>query len=146
DLRWWEVGTGRETRRLAGRLDHLCRLTVSPDGRRLAAVVRPGTLHLWNAASGEEVSRTVLGPGGIWCLCFSPDGRTLACSGGVAGRPRETPQTRFFAADTGRELRRWDDDCSICHLAFSPDGKVLAQVARYRIQLRDAATGRPALR
>src|SRR5262249_60243486 len=50
--------------------------------------------------------------------------------------------TRFFAADTGRALRRWDQERGVGDMAFSPDGKTLAQVISGRIHFRDVATGK----
>jgi RNA polymerase sigma factor (sigma-70 family) len=140
---WWDVGTGRQVRRLdkevAAGFEHL---TFSPDGKRLAAIVSPNVLCLWDAGSGKEISRTVTGPKvDEWRLCFSPDGQTLACSYGV-GRRRN--QTLFLAAATGQELRRWDEGNSWTNaLAYSPDGKVLAQAMPDVIRLREVATGKP---
>src|SRR5262249_19537990 len=63
------------------------------------------------------------------------------CGNGVDRRGNET---LFFAADTGRELRHWNvDDPSTTQMAFSPDGKVLAQEHFGVIRLRDAMTGKP---
>jgi WD40 repeat protein len=117
-------------------------LAVSPDGKRLAVLVQNNVLRLWDAATGKEVRRIMLKPSrGSRCLCFSSDGQTLACGNGVS---RQGNETLFFAAETGQELRRWEvDDRSTTHLAFSPDGKVLAQVTCGFIQLRDAMTGKP---
>ncbi len=154
-IRWWDIRTGREIRHLdkdtqAGAYWQ----TIASDGKRLAAVESwggkrgsasksPDALRLWDAATGKEISRMPL-RGRIErgsCLCFSPDGQTLACSHGVGERGN---QTLFFSMATGRELRRWDDnDDWAYHVAFSPDGKVLAQQNMSGvIHLRDAATGK----
>jgi WD40 repeat protein len=138
---WWEVATGREIRRLdTGRLAHRRHLVLSPDGKRLAAFVRPNVLVLWDARTGAEIRRTVLKrKDGVWCLSFSPDSRTLAC--GNAGT-EEDHQTRFFEPATGKELRCWNHDSYTAHLAYSPDGKVLACTDSNRLRLRDATTGK----
>jgi WD40 repeat protein len=116
-------------------------LTLSPDSKRLAAIVSPDVLCLWDAASGKEISRIVPGPKvDGWLLCFSPDSQTLACSYGVSGRRN---QTLFLAAATGQELRRWDDGDSCTNaLGYSPDSKVLAQAMPHVIRLREVATGK----
>jgi WD40 repeat protein len=147
-IRWWNLETGQEIRRLNKKLRWYNRLIVSPDGQRLAGVVEPNMLHLWKAADGEEVSRTVVGgpEGGVRCLCFSPDSQTLACGAEpVAGGRQSWSATLFLAADTGEQLRRWEKDIAVHGMAFSPDGKTLAQVAAHVIRLRDATTGKAAL-
>jgi RNA polymerase sigma factor (sigma-70 family) len=141
NIRWWDMGTGREVRRRNLGVRTRFHLAASPDGKRLAAVLPPGVLFLWDAATGAEVSRTELGPeSGLRCLCFSPDSQTLACGSGAVERGSHT---RFLAASTGRELRRWEDDGGVRQLAFSPDGKTLAQGMLGRIRLCDAVTGAP---
>jgi WD40 repeat protein len=141
-IRWWDIGTGQVVRRLdKGLARGFYQLAVSPDGQRLAVVVQGNVLYLWDASTGKEVRRAVLQRSrGGWCLCFSPDSRTLACANGIGRRGNVTI---FFAADTGRELRRWDEDNGpTSRMAFSPDGKVLAQAGSDVIRLRDAVTGK----
>jgi WD40 repeat protein len=144
-MRWWDVGTGREIRRLGIKSEHFWEPTLSPDGTRLAALLFPGAvLYLWDATTGGEITRTALGEEGGWsCLCFSPDSEALACG---AGTGRRGNQTLFFAAATGRELRRWNEVSYTSRMAFSPNGKILAQAQGGVIRLRDAATGKPLLR
>jgi RNA polymerase sigma factor (sigma-70 family) len=142
-IRWWDVSLRRVVRCLDKDFPPgkgFYELAVSPDGKRLAVLVQHNVLHLWDAATGNEVCRTALKPSrGGWCMCFSPDGQTLACGNGVGGRGSGTV---FFSADTGRELRRWDDNGGhTTHMTYSPDGKVLAQAMSGVIRLRDATTG-----
>jgi RNA polymerase sigma factor (sigma-70 family) len=146
-IRWWNLDTGKEVRRLPEKCRWYNRLNVSGDGQWLAAIVEPGMLQIWKAAGGEVVSRTVLGPGrdGLLCLCFSPDGKTLACSGEDWQDGKRKAETLFLAADTGKPLYRWDRDVAAHRMVFSPDGKVLAQVAGNAVRLRDAKTGKPAV-
>src|SRR5262245_39879646 len=144
-IRWWDVGMRRVVRRLDKEFppgSGFYQLAASPDGKRLAVLVQDNALRLWDVATGKEIRRIVLKPSrGARCLCFSPDGQTLACGNGADRRGNET---LFFAADTGRELRQWTvDEPSTTQMAFSPDGKVLAQATAGAIRLRHATTGKP---
>jgi RNA polymerase sigma factor (sigma-70 family) len=140
-MRWWNVGTGREIKRLNTKSEHYWELALSPDGKRLAAIMSPSMLHLWDATTGDEIGRTTLDEKGSWCcLCFSPNSKVLACGDGLGRRGN---QTLFFAAATGRELRRWDEIGYTIRMSYSPDGKILAQAQDGLVRLRDATTGKP---
>jgi RNA polymerase sigma factor (sigma-70 family) len=140
-MRWWDVGTGREIKRLNDQSRHYWELGLSPDGKRLAALKSPGVLCLWDAITGDEITR--IKEVGCSCLCFSPNSEILACGD---GKGRRGNQTLFFAAATGRELRRWDESGYTSRMAFSPNGKILAQAEDGGvIRLRDATTGKPVM-
>jgi WD40 repeat protein len=145
-INWWDVVTGRETRRIDRPKDSKSSvfyvLAVSPDGKRVAAFLSSNEVWLWDAATGNEIRKIELGKEhASWCLCFSPDGQTLACGNSMG---RWGNQTLFFKAATGEELRRWDEGISYTtQLAFAPDGKTVAQVQSRVIRLRDATTGKP---
>ncbi|HEY7158618.1 MAG TPA: hypothetical protein VH575_32035, partial [Gemmataceae bacterium] len=54
--------------------------------------------------------------------------------------------TLFFSAATGQELPRWDEsDDHANQMAFSPDGKILAQAMSGVLRLRDVKTGKPSV-
>jgi RNA polymerase sigma factor (sigma-70 family) len=146
-IRWWDMASGREVRRINrnkdGQLSRFYFLAVSPNGKRVAAMQSTNLLLLWDGATGKEIRRIELGSQffGSSCLCFSPDSQTLVCGNGIG---RWGNQTLFFAASTGKELRRWDEgDNYTTQLAFSPDGKIVAQILSKVIRLRDAVTGKP---
>jgi len=150
-ITWLDSGTGKEIRRLDVQpaSSYGWTMTASPDGKRLAAVVNPGVLYIWNAATGEEISRTDLGAQDVapCCLCFSPDSQTLACNASVgnAGGRAASRVTMLFAGNTGKVTHRWSNVGEVRYMAFSPDGKTLAQSRQTVIDFRDAVTGKPAM-
>lgn len=150
-ISWWDTSTGRLIRRISrdkydkeGGFSHLA---LSADGKRIAVVLYRSSnlLLVWDAVTGKEVRRIELGEKiSPSCLCFSPDSRILACSGGDNSRDNQGHQTRFFAAGTGQELHRWDEgDYHANQMAFSPDVKILAQAMYGVIRLRDVKSGKP---
>lgn len=93
-------------------------VAISPDGERLAADGRDGSLRLLRTASGA-VERT-LEAGRADGVAFSPDGRRIAV-GSPGGR------VRLFSAASGKA----EGEMSVGRggfsgLAFSPDGSLLA--------------------
>ena len=70
-------------------------MCYSPDGKALASLDKDGTLNLFEAASGKQISacRTGLAGG----LSFSQDGRTLTIKG--------KKNTKKFDVATGKEVR-----------------------------------------
>ncbi|HYV34771.1 MAG TPA: sigma-70 family RNA polymerase sigma factor [Gemmataceae bacterium] len=139
-LTWRDAGTGKVIRRLnvESNYGYGWETALSPDGKRLAAVIKPGVLCLWNAATGEEISRTALGASN-YCLRFSPDSQNLACM------VNSQSKTLFFDATNGKELHHWSDTGDTVFIAYSPDGKTLALSKQTTIELRDVTTGNSVL-
>ncbi len=105
-------------------------VSVSPDGRLLAAAADNGSLRLWSiAAPGRPVAvATLAAPGGqaLDAVAFSPDGTVIAAAGAgglrlwrVTGADGGTPQ----ASPLGGPLAA---GTAVSSVAFSPDGHLLA--------------------
>jgi len=100
-------------------------LAFSPDGKILSAGA--GTqLYLWNLVTGK-----VLAPDTILCRgdvtydqAYSPDGKTLL----IACGPSDYPLGFLsFWNVPGQQLDNyWDETISIHHLAYAPNGKLVA--------------------
>jgi RNA polymerase sigma factor (sigma-70 family) len=132
-IRWFDVATGQEIRQLDQKLDSPRSLILSPDGKTLASVSLQ-MLSLLKAATGEKISRTVLSPDyGGWHLCFSADGRILACGGSSRSVKSILPPPAGFAGRSD----------TLVPTALTSDGKLAALVdAKGVLHLWDTATGR----
>jgi hypothetical protein len=80
-----------------------------------------GTVRFWDARTGEESPEIRTGEE-VWSVAFSPDGETLASSGGSG-------TIRLWDLETRQELDEFDAE-GPCTLAFSPDGEALAAATR----------------
>jgi WD40 repeat protein len=127
-VKLWDVSTGKEraTLKTAG---PYCRVTISPDGKILAAVSGKapgnpyptlGSIALWNLPAGEE--RDTLS-GGFTCVAFTPDGKTMLAGGeGIV----------LWDLATGQELATLKAHRgNVLSLALTADGKTLASAATY---------------
>lgn len=167
-LRLWNAHTGEERRRFdfyplaesgrkftysggAGRDPQQNVLTVSPDGRMVAALMFDigGTfktaLHLLDPVTGKQLPQLTGTTGGFATL-FSPDGTVLATADkkGIA---------RLWNPTTGRVLRSLGEPTGerrlsgVFSLAYDPAGKVLAAGCGKRtICLWDSAEGKEVAR
>src|SRR5262249_38801094 len=117
-LRFWDVKTGREARKV----DEAACLALSPDGRTLAwcDVESGNVIHLGAADTGKEFAQ--LRPRGVVRLArFATDGKTVA-----AVAPGEL---RLWDVATRKEVvsHHFPGPASaVGRLAFAPDGKAVA--------------------
>jgi WD40 repeat protein len=141
----------------------------SRDGRLLAtrdaaAEAEPirllGEAHLWDLATGKELPATplrmgsLLEPGGISCIAFSPDGRWFAAAGGRATLGGVRGEVRLHEAATGKPAGKPLPVSSgkfPVRLAFSPNGRLLAVLSLTptlksgELALWDVEAGKPVL-
>ena len=152
----WDIKTGKRLRTFIGdyHTKVLC-VAFSPDGKTLVSGYDNGYLRLWETATGKHI-RDLSGMGGeeggrlpfeytgaVYCVAFSPDGKTLA-SGGFYDRGTTV---RLWDTATGKHIRLLhseDERNKIESIAFSPDGRTLAiGLAFGGIMLWDTKTDEP---
>ncbi len=107
-----------ETRRHRGAIYHVA---ISPDGKTLATGGLDGTIRLWDVDTGKFI-KCLLGHNSyVYRLVWSPDGRTLASSGGsdsIVG---------LWDVKSGRLLRAVPSPKGyVTYVAWAPDGKRIA--------------------
>lgn len=138
-VRLWDAATGKAVRQHAvqGRVRAVA---FSPDGKNLAAVTGPGTLVIWNSATGAEVRRLEnkeKEKKDITALAYAPDGRNLAL-----GYGDQTLSILYLGADKPplQMEGRWLGHGQVL---FAPDGKtVVSRGDLYNVWLWDPATGK----
>jgi WD40 repeat protein len=93
-LQLWEVATGKALLRIGTEKEGFYSFTLSPDGRLLATADHPETpvrgplpagakqqeyrVRVWSVFTGKELARFTGHKGAVYCVAFSPDGKTLA--------------------------------------------------------------------
>ena len=139
-VRFWDVGSGNELRRLPSRM-YVDACVFSPDGKTALSGDTNSTesehrLRLWDTETAQ-LMRTFTGP--AWytaCVAFSPDGR-CAVSGDHEGI------VWLWDVQSGIELKRFEDPkFHVCSVAFSPDGRSIAcSDAQCAIRVWDIVAG-----
>jgi WD40 repeat protein/tRNA A-37 threonylcarbamoyl transferase component Bud32 len=137
-LRVWDAGTGREALSLIGHTDSVTSVVYSPDGKRIASGSFDGTVKVWDAVSGIVIMTLKGHTDKVWSAVFSPDGKLIASGS-------EDHTLRLWDTATGRETLTLRTDERVGHLAFSPDGKRVANTVGEQIVVRDAASGQETL-
>ena len=146
----WNAETGQERKRLPMRMATQEQgMALSPDGISLAiADQHPDDLTpkivFWNLQKGT-ISKTLSLPEGdsrfaqeVFFLCFSPDGKSLACN--------NEGKAVVFDLASGKIMATLGNKDSPLHfpLVFSPDAKKLAATVEFNssVQIWDVAAGR----
>ncbi len=143
EVRVWDAATGKPVRKLA-QLTYTARAVFSPDGRQVfvgGGSTKDYSIHMLDAASGEEVRRFAGHTSPITSLAFSGDGRLLAV--GRDTNIARTDTVKLWDMVNGQMLRTLSGNRrTVNDVAFSGDGRTLASGGGIEIKLWDAGTGR----
>lgn len=107
----------------------------SPNGDRIVAGDREGTIHIYSIESGDELA-TYTQPGTIMGIDYSPDGKQIATVG-------SDKTVRIFDADTLAERQSLTGhEGPIYSVKFSSQGNLLATVGWHKnVRLWNSETG-----
>lgn len=97
----------------------LFNVALSPDGDLVAAAGSNGIVALFNANSGELLTRWQGHADSVWQMAFHPSEPWLLTAG-------QDGRILFWAYPEARKLREWDAQRPLRAIAFSPDGMLLA--------------------
>jgi WD40 repeat protein/class 3 adenylate cyclase/tRNA A-37 threonylcarbamoyl transferase component Bud32 len=115
-------------------------ISFSPDSRRIAVPGAPGTVGIWDVATGRRVGRPLrIGSAAVEETIFTAGGRTLIASD-------DSGAVSFVDSAMGRAIRRPLSVGSkpAASLALSPDGRLLAAASfEGSVFVWDTKTGEP---
>jgi WD40 repeat protein/tRNA A-37 threonylcarbamoyl transferase component Bud32 len=146
-VRVWDAANGRPRLALAAHPRDVSAVAFDPQGKLLASGGFDGTVKVWDAASGQE-RLTLARPQGfvhfVHGVAFSPDGKRLACAGGLNIQASEL--TVWDVASGKRALTLAGHTAAVYSVVFSADGARLASAANDgTVKLWDAATAKEVL-
>jgi RNA polymerase sigma factor (sigma-70 family) len=145
-VRFWDVDTGKERKKIALDLKSPRMLALSPDGKVLAVTAyQTPHIHLIDVAEARERAR-LLAPErqdafgrkqGFSYVAFTPDSKALIAAG-------IDDSLILWDVTTGKERRRWKHGfTNLFALALSPDGTLIASaIFGKSIRLTNLASGR----
>jgi RNA polymerase sigma factor (sigma-70 family) len=112
-------------------------VTFGPGDRTVLSAGSDRTIHVWDAATGKEVSRLTGHQGRVNALALSPDGKQIASAS-------DDRTVRLWDPATGKEVRRLEGHAGpVVRVAFAPDGTSLASAGADRsVRLWDTGSGR----
>ena len=134
-IRFW-TADGRVDGDLPGPDRSVTRVSLSADGKRIAAAGRNGTVRIWDVRSRDMRREIAAEENTVWGIAFSPDGRRLATAS-------DEESAKLWDLATGKELRRLTGHRGgASDVRFSPDGRTLLIASRSgQLRLWDSETG-----
>jgi WD40 repeat protein len=121
-VKLWDIPTGRQVRALTGHAGQVRSMAFSPDGKLLASGAdesgRRGEVKLWDVAAGQVRAVELAGP--VLTLAFPP-GRDDRLAVGLT-----TVGVHMIDLATGKVIYALQQPGPVHHIAFSPNGRVLA--------------------
>jgi tetratricopeptide (TPR) repeat protein len=110
----------------------------SPDGKRIVTAPQDGA-RVWDAQTGEPLTRVLKHSGGVYSADFSPDGKRIVTVG--------LDEVRVWDAQTGQQLieplKGAVSGSSYGSAEFSRDGKRIVTASGNEARVWDAQTGQP---
>lgn len=106
-----------------GHTSDVVEVAFTPDGKRVVSAGKGGTIRLWDATTGEQLSTLTGHEGRIDGLAVSPDGSSIASAGSDA-------KVRLWDAKSGAIIHTISGHLgAINGLAFSPTGDRIASAS-----------------
>jgi RNA polymerase sigma factor (sigma-70 family) len=141
-VRVLDLTSGKETRQFPAHEKGIRYLALARDGKTLATAGNDQFIRLWDATSGRPIhdfggKQTSL----VYYL-------TLSTSGKLAATIHDGHVVRLWDTASAKPLREFVETDLVGHLAFSPDGNLLASTLLGNlggtplIRLRETATGK----
>jgi WD40 repeat protein len=100
----WEIRSARRLARITGQLLSFSSLAFSPDGSRLVAAGRDGTITFWDTRTYQQVAHWLAHEGECSRVWFVKNGGTLASMGANGEGSERTWEVRLWRAPTWQEI------------------------------------------